>query len=315
MRISPALGGSIIVLWSFGYPLGALGITAMSPMLLLTFRFVLSALLMGGAAAVAHARFPRGRQLAHVAVAGLLTQGVQFGCLYIGLELGVPSVIAALLIALNPVVTAVLARPILGAHLGRRQILGLAIGVAAVVAACAQRVATTGPLDAGVALTLVAVLGLSLGGLYQQRFCSDVDVRSANAVQLGVAAVPVAIIAAMTPEAITDPLRAAWVIPVMVLFSSALCTTLYMRAVNQAGAAQAAMLFTVIPSVAAVMGWGMLGQRPDVGVYVGLVLGAAALVIGRSVRPTADSTVSVTAGRPGSPTPRTQTAGSSRVGP
>jgi drug/metabolite transporter (DMT)-like permease len=52
--------------------------------------------------------------------------------------------------------------------------------------------------------------------------------------------------------------------------------TLYVRAINNYGAAVVAMLFAVIPAVAGLLSWLMLGQRPDVGIAVGLVVGAAA---------------------------------------
>ena len=52
--------------------------------------------------------------------------------------------------------------------------------------------------------------------------------------------------------------------------------TLYVRAVNDHGAAAVAMLFSVIPAVAGLLSWVMLGQRPDVGIAAGLAVGAVA---------------------------------------
>ncbi|SIS11059.1 DMT family transporter [Williamsia sterculiae] len=323
MRIPLGLAAAIVVLWAFGYPLGALGLTAMSPMLLLTFRFALSAAVVGAIVVARRVALPRGRDLAHVCVAGLLAQAVQFGAVYLGLQMGVPSVIAALVIALNPVATTMLARPLLGVRLTRRSVVAIGLGVLAVVAACAQRLAQVGPLDAGVALTLLGLLGLAVGGVYQQRFCSHIDAMASNAVQLGIATVPTAVMALAIPQSVTDPVRAAWVIPLMVLFSSALCTTLYLRAVTMVGAASASMLFTVIPSVSALLSWVMLGQRPDVGVYAGLALGASALLVARRgagaarvpVRTTVARRLSVRAERSAPPRPRTPTAAANRADP
>jgi drug/metabolite transporter (DMT)-like permease len=55
-----------------------------------------------------------------------------------------------------------------------------------------------------------------------------------------------------------------------------LSMTLYVRGVNEYGAAAVAMLFAVIPAVAGLLSWLMLGQRPDIGIAIGLVAGAAA---------------------------------------
>ena len=62
----------------------------------------------------------------------------------------------------------------------------------------------------------------------------------------------------------------------MVLLNATLAVSLYVRAINTHGAAAVAMLFAIIPAVAGVLSWLMLGQRPDAGVAVGLVLGGFA---------------------------------------
>lgn len=282
MRIPPLPAAAFILLWAFGYPLGALGVSAMSPMALLTIRFAGSAAALGIIAVVTRRAFPRGQQLGHVAVVGLLTQFLQFGCAYLALQLGVPAVIVALVIALNPVATAILAWPVLGQRLGSRQWIGIAVGTAAVLAACLPRVmADASTMGIAVGLTLLALTGVALGGIYQQRFCGGVDLVAGNAVQLGVALIPTAAITLATPESITDPLRAAWVLPTMIIASSMIATTLFLRLVNTAGAAATSMLFTLIPSASALLAWGLLGQRPDIGIVIGLVLGAASLVIVR----------------------------------
>lgn len=276
-RVPAAL---FILIWAFGYPLGALGISAMSPMALLTIRFAGSAAVMTGLAVATRRTFPRGRLLAHAAVVGFLTQFLQFGCAYLGLALGVPAAITALVIAINPVATALLAWPALGQRISPRQWLAVALGTCAVLSACLPRVlthlATMGP---AIALTVVALLGVALGGIYQQRFCPDMDAVAGNAIGLIVAAIPTAAIAFTTTQEISDPWRAAWVLPIMIVVSSIVGTTLFLRLVRTAGAAATSMLFTLIPAVAAVVSWVLLGQRLDLGIGVGLAFGALSLVV------------------------------------
>ena len=57
------------------------------------------------------------------------------------------------------------------------------LGVAAVLAACASRLIAEGGVDPAVLLLIVALLGLAAGGVYQQRFCADVDFRASDALQ------------------------------------------------------------------------------------------------------------------------------------
>ena len=99
-----------------GYPIGVLAVSAMAP-------------------------WPRGAQFGHVVVVGLLIQAVQFCCLYEAVQLGSPAVLCAVVIAMNPVATAVLAAVFLRERLGPQRAAALALGVAAVLAACANRLA------------------------------------------------------------------------------------------------------------------------------------------------------------------------------
>jgi drug/metabolite transporter (DMT)-like permease len=62
----------------------------------------------------------------------------------------------------------------------------------------------------------------------------------------------------------------------MVLLNATLAVSLYLRAISMHGAAAVAMLFALIPAAAAVLCWLMLGQRPDIGVAIGLLAGGLA---------------------------------------
>src|SRR5262249_56727125 len=102
------------------------------------------------------------------------------------------------------------------------------------------------------------------------------DFRATAAWQNIVSRVPVAVLAIFMPFPVTDPWKAAGAVAAVVLLNATLCMTLYVRAINNFGAATVAMLFAVIPAVAGLLSWLMLGQRPDVGIAIGLVVGAAA---------------------------------------
>ena len=262
--------------YALGYPIGALAVSAMSPMAVLTFRFGLAGMILSGWALISRVTWPTGRTLAHVLIAGLLTNALQFICLYLALMHGAPAVLGAVIISMNPVVTAVLATMFLGEGMTWTRVGALVLGVLAVLAACAGRLITIGRVDTVVLLLLGALLAISAGGVYQQRFCSGVDFRATAALQNAVALLPVAVLATVMPFTVTNPWKAAGAVAAVVLFNATLCMTLYVRAINNFGAAAVAMLFAVIPAVAGVLSWLMLGQRPDIGIAVGLVVGAAA---------------------------------------
>jgi drug/metabolite transporter (DMT)-like permease len=262
--------------YALGYPIGALAVSAMSPMAVLVFRFGLAGAILSAWALMARVTWPTGRTLAHVLVSGLLSQALQFICLYLALMHGAPAVLGAVVVSMNPVVTALLAAAFLGEGLTWTRVGALVLGVLAVLAACAGRLIAIGGVDTVVLLLIVALIAISAGGVYQQRFCSRVDFRATAALQNAVALVPVAALATVMPFTVVDPWKAAGAVAAVVLLNATLCMTLYVRAINNYGAAAVAMLFAVIPAVAGVLSWLMLGQRPDIGIGVGLLVGAAA---------------------------------------
>lgn len=160
--------------------------------------------------------------------------------------------LGAVIVSMNPVVTALLAAVFLGESLTRIRVVALVLGVLAVLAACAGRLMTVGGADPVVLLLLVSLFSVAAGGVYQQRFCRGVDFRATAALQNAVCVAPVAVLAALMPWHVADPWR------------------------NDYGAAAVAMLFALIPAVAGLLSWAMLGQRPGIGIAAGLAVGAGA---------------------------------------
>ncbi|KXP09694.1 hypothetical protein AXK57_12640 [Tsukamurella pulmonis] len=251
----------------------------MSPFLLLFLRFAVSGALMLGLVRFTGRRLPRGADLGHAVVVGMLTQATQFlGC-YLGLRAGVPAGVAALIIGVNPAVTTVLSRMVLRERMTARRSLAAVLGLAAVVTACWSTVPALAHAGAGLGFTLVGLAGIALGGVYQQRFCREVDPVAGNAVGMAVAAVPAGVLMLLFGAKVVDPVRGAVVLVLMVVLSSMTATTLYLRVIGIAGASGAAMLFAVIPSVSAVFAFLILGEPVHPGVVAGLALGGAACAI------------------------------------
>lgn len=297
MKLPLRLSIPVVVLYALGYPIGALAVQALSPGPVLVVRFAVSAPILLLVAARRGVRWPRGRLLVHVIVAGLLMQAVQFiGC-YEALCLGLSPVLIALIISMNPVVTAAFAWLLLGERLNGRRAAALALAVTAVLVAFAGRLQSAS-IGIGAVAVIVALLGLSLGGVHQQRFVRGVDPILATGIGV-LASVPVAVVFALTTSIrVYRPVQAFWSVAAMIVSSSLVGMSLYLAALRRGGAGQVSMLFAVIPSVAAVLSWVMLGERPDLGVLGGLVIGAAACLLGRSSgRPAAPARPAGTATR------------------
>jgi drug/metabolite transporter (DMT)-like permease len=263
-------------LYALGYPIGVLAVSALSPMAVLFFRFGLAAVILGSWALLARVSWPTGGALMHVLISGLLAQGVLFVCLYLALQRGVPAVLGAVVVSMNPVLTALLAAMFLGESLHMTRVVALVLGVAAVLAACAGRLLSVGGVDAAMWLLIAALVGIAAGGVYQQRFCADVDFRVTATLQNAACVAPVVLLASLSPLTVHNSWHAVGAVAAVVLLNATLCMTLYVRAINIHGAAAVSMLFCVIPAVAGLLSWVMLRQRPDAGIAIGLALGALA---------------------------------------
>ena len=105
-RSAGRMGPLFVVLWSSAFIAGSVGLRSAPPLLLTLLRFAAAGVLLALAAGLTRAPWPRGRQLGHVIVAGLLLQAVQFGGFYWAMALGLPAALTALVQGMTPVLTA-----------------------------------------------------------------------------------------------------------------------------------------------------------------------------------------------------------------
>ncbi|MCP2160169.1 DMT family transporter [Williamsia serinedens] len=293
--MSLGLAVPTVLLYAAGYPIGAATIAVMSPFLVILIRFAASAVLLWGVLAVRRVPLPPRRQLGHAAIAGVLTQGVQFlGC-YWGLSHGVPAGLAALIVALNPVATSAIMMAALGHRESRWGVAALVLATVSVVLACAPSLVADHHLGVGIVAVIVGMLGLSVGGIHQGRRCVGMDPMLITAIGVTTSTPLAALVAVASPMHVTDWPRAGVLLVVMVVFSSIGATSLYAACIARSGPRAASILFAVIPSVAGVMAWIGLGEALSPLAVVGLVLGAVACVAqSRAGQPRAGSTASTT---------------------
>lgn len=276
-----------VLLWSSGFVFATYATRHIAPLTVNAWRWVGSTAILGLAAVATRAPWPGSRrELAHLAVTGLLLQAAQFTGIYIGLGDGVPAGLASLIVAFSPLVVAAGASFLLAERLTRRQWIGLAIGLAGVGVAIADRVSATGhPL--AVLSVVLGMLGFASGTLYQRRFGATMDLRTGTAIQLGTAAVVGVPLAALThglgvPIAFDALGPLAWLtivnsIGVMMLFAWLL---------RRGRSSSTASLLYVVPPTTGLLAVPLLGQPLAGGVVAGLAitLAGVALVNGGGAR-------------------------------
>ena len=183
-----SLGGLFVVLWSSAWIAGKIGLPYAGPFTLLVIRFAAAGAVMLVIALATGAPWPdKLVDYGHLAVAGMLIQGLALGCAYLGLQHGVSAGMSALVNGLAPLFTALGAVPLLGERVGRRQWLGLGAGLVGVSLVVLDRVSLGAATWQGYAAIFAALAALVCGTLYQKKYCSTMDLRTGALIQMAAA--------------------------------------------------------------------------------------------------------------------------------
>lgn len=174
-----------VLIWSTGFIVARYGMPHAPPLGFLAWRYVFSILCFLPWILLARVAWPATRtQWLHLSVTGVLMHAGYLGGVWAAVKAGMGSGLVALVVGLQPVLTAIWlsAR---GAAVTRRQWAGLALGFAGLALVVARKFGQGGEADLlNLALALLALLSITTGTLYQKHFVAPCDVRSANAVQL-----------------------------------------------------------------------------------------------------------------------------------
>jgi drug/metabolite transporter (DMT)-like permease len=281
-RAAPLLPGLFVVLWSTGFIAAKYGLPYAPPLEFLLVRFALVASLMTLVAFATRATWPRDRrQIAHIAVAAWLVHGVYLGGVFIALAAGMPAGTSAMLVGLQPVLTVMLARAWLGERISRLQWAGLVLGLIGVYFVVRHKIGLGGDATALVAV-MAALVGISVGTLYQKKYCAHVDLRSGAVVQFTACALLYAAIVALTgwhPIDWTPQFVFALGWSVIVLSVGAISLLYWL--LRHGAAADVARLFYLVPPVTALMAFALFAERLDALALAGMALIAVGVALAR----------------------------------
>jgi drug/metabolite transporter (DMT)-like permease len=265
-----------VVIWATGFVVAKLAMPHSPPFSFLTIRFALSAACFVVWIVVAGAEWPQGRaQWLHLAVVGILMQASYLGGVWAAVKSGLGAGTAALLVGLQPVLTALWLTRSAAARgssaVTVRQWLGLVLGFAGLGLVVWKKLGGE-VTPANLAMAVVALLGITSGTLYQKRFLAPCDVRTASAVQMAAAFVvclPLALLEAEPMDwHLNLVLAMAWSVGVLTLGGSSLLYLLIQRG----EATAVTSLLYLVPPCTALMAWLLFGESLTALMMVGVAL-------------------------------------------
>jgi drug/metabolite transporter (DMT)-like permease len=267
-----------VLIWSTGFIVARYGMPHAPPFKFLAMRYALSILCFLVWIWIARVRWPDGRhQWLHLAVTGVLMQAIYLGGVWAAIKAGMGSGLSALIVGLQPVLTAVWVSAT-GAKVHKRQWLGLACGFAGLVLVVSRKFGQGVSGDhanlASLSFAVAALLAITVGTLYQKRFVLACDVRTASVVQLVAAmlvTLPLALLETENMHWTGDLAGAmAWSVLALTLGGSSLLYLLIQR-----GAATAVTsLFYLVPPSTALMAWLLFSEPITVTTLLGTALTA-----------------------------------------
>jgi drug/metabolite transporter (DMT)-like permease len=281
-----AAPGVFLVLWSSGFLGSKLGMPYAEPMTFLTIRMAAVVVLLGVIVIVTGPQWPDRAGLWHSAVVGLLVHGCYLGGVFIAIADRMPAGIVALVVSLQPVLNSTLANRLLGERVTARQWLGLVLGIVGVYFVVHGRIEGEGTLLAWIAAT-VALVGITLGTLYQKRFGGGIEWRTGFLVQYTACTVLFGL-AAFAFETRDVQWTAPFLVAVayLVLVLSLGAIWLFYFLIQRTTTTRVVSLLYLMPPLTALMSWTMFGERLAPLALLGMAVCAAgvALVNWRTAR-------------------------------
>ena len=291
-RLIRAMPAVFVLIWSTGFNVAKFGLPYAPPLTFLVLRYAFSMVCFLIWIRFARARWPQGRQQwQHLAVTGVLMHAGYLGGVWVAVKGGMGSGLTALIVGLQPVLTAVwlswAAAPAgtkSQAQVTPRQWTGLALGLGGLLLVVARKFGSSSEVTAlTLGCAVFALFSITAGTLYQKHFVQPTDVRSANVIQLAAALLVTLPFALMEGETIVWNAEfmgaMAWSVLALTLGGSSLLYLLIQRG----AATSVTSLLYLVPPTTAVMAWLLFGEA----ITLATVLGTAITAVGVSlvVRP------------------------------
>lgn len=288
IRAMPAV---FVLIWSTGFIVARFGMPHAPPMTFLAWRYALSIACFGVWIALARVAWPRTpAQWGHLAVTGALMHAGYLGGVWAAVKAGMGAGLSALIVGLQPVLTAVWLSAT-GGRVTARQWLGLTLGLAGLVLVVGHKFGHGGPGDSAtpvnLACAVTALLSITAGTLYQKRFLAPCDVRTANTVQLAAALVVTLPLAWLEREPMRWNLESAGAMAWSVLGLTLGGSSLLYLLIQRGAAASVASLMYLVPPCTALLAWVLFGEPITAATLTGTALtalGVALVVRGGSAR-------------------------------
>ena len=275
--------GLFVLLWATGFIGAKFGLPYAPPLKFLLWRFAIVIALMSIVALATRAAWPRGAQFWHVAVAGVLLQAGYLGGVFVSIDLGMSAGVSALIVSLQPILTASYASTsmsTLGECVSRRQWAGFVLGFGGVALVVSGKLGFGGFGWGSIGAVGIALLSITAGTLYQKRFCGAQDLRTQSVVQFvaaGLVLLPLSI--AFETRGVEWTGSFLFALGWLVLVLSFGAISLLLLLIRRGAATQVSSLMYLVPPVTALVAWMLFDEQLTLSAFAGMGLAVAGVAL------------------------------------
>ncbi len=266
-----------VFIWSTGFIAARYGMPYAEPMTFLFLRFVGVLLIMVPLSLLFRVTWPPRRQIAHIALAGTLLQAGYLGGVWAAVKLGMTASLAALIVGLQPIMTAWLAA-LVAEKVSRRQWFGLLAGLAGVGMVVMAKFSLIGLTISSLLLSVVALVSITTGTLYQKRYCPGFDLRAGSVIQFSASAIVCLPFMFAFETRVVDwqpPMIAALLWSIVALSIGAI--SLLFMMIRDGAATKVTSYLYLTPPVTALMAWALFAEPITLTTLVGTAMTVVAL--------------------------------------
>lgn len=259
--------------WSTGFVVARLAMPHAPPITFLCWRYAFSLLAFGAWVQLAGVAWPRGRaQWGHLAASGTLMHAGYLGGVWAAVKAGIPAGTVALVVGLQPLLTALWVSGRGQQRIVPLQWSGLGLGLAGLVLVVWPKLAKGEVTPFNLGLSLLALLSITAGTLYQKRHVQPVDVRSGSFVQL------LAALVVSLPLVLLEPGHMDWQPELLVALAWSVlglslgASSLLMLLIQGGAATRVTSLFYLVPPCTAVLAWWLFNEQLSASTWAGMAL-------------------------------------------
>jgi drug/metabolite transporter (DMT)-like permease len=277
-----AAPGVFVLLWSTGFIGSKMGTPYADPMVFLSIRFAAVLPLIAGIAVFMGAQWPTSaRAIVHCIVTGMLVHGIYLGGVFWAVHKGMPAGASAIVVGLQPLLTVLVAAPLLHERILPRHWGGIVLGVLGLLLVLGPKLGETGSgIDAEtITAAFAAVVAISLGTIYQKRFVPTTDLMAATFWQY------VGALLVTVPVAFTESWTVIWsgeflfALGWLTLVLSIGAILLLMFLIRQGAVSEVASLFYLVPVATTIEGYFLFGETLTLVQIAGMALIVLAVLV------------------------------------